>query len=471
MSDSSTYKTSPLSTLDEHYDVVVVGAGIVGAGIFRDLALHGLKCLIIDKKDFTSQTSQASSKMLHGGIRYLENLDFALVWEALHEKNLWLKIAPHLCYEDAFYLPVFKESAKPRWMLKIGLFIYDFLSGFQNTPHRLLSKEQTIKEIPHIKQKGLSGAGVYYDAVMDDVKMTLEVIFDGLVDDHGCHAANYVECTEFSNKGKTNYLKLKDTLTGETKEVSCGHTVMALGPFADQYLMTQKDINWTPKLNPSKGSHLWIKRESLDITHPMVLNTIDGRIIFVIPHHDAILVGTTEEECEGDFFDLNPSEKEINYLIQNLNEYFPGSKISQDCILSSFAGVRPLVKDESSASLKKTSRVHHNYQPFHNLHIILGGKYTTFRVMGQDISRTIVESTGESYNSSRTKAPLRQPSVVNSLVKTKLSLTKDDLEKIMDTEFVRTYEDLIERRLGLRNTGEWIFDLPQEEVQSFFQNL
>ena len=139
----------------QKYNTLIIGGGIVGAGIFRDLALHGDHCLLIDKNDFTSQTSQSSSKMLHGGIRYLENYDFLLVKEALHEKNLWLKLLPHLAKERPFVLPIYNDSKHPLWMLKIGLFLYDFLSGFQNSPHEILNKEKTIKNRPLLNSKNL----------------------------------------------------------------------------------------------------------------------------------------------------------------------------------------------------------------------------------------------------------------------------------------------------------------------------
>ena len=253
---------SRLPQIRDHYDIVIVGAGITGAGIFRYLALHGLKVLIIDKKDFSSQTSQSSSKMLHCGIRYLENFDFALVWEALHEKNFWIKRAPHLCYEDSFYLPIFKNSARPLWMVKIGLWLYDFLSSFKNSPHRILDREQTLKQIPGLKSKGLSGAGVYYDAVMDDVKITLEVLYDGL-QEKGCEALNYVSMTSFENNGDTNTLSLRDEINGDTKTVTCRETVFATGPFTDRLMAELGSIPWIPKLLPSKGSHLWLKKEKI----------------------------------------------------------------------------------------------------------------------------------------------------------------------------------------------------------------
>lgn len=137
--------TKELNDTKDFYSTIIIGGGIVGAGVFRDLSLHDIDCLIIDKKDFSSQTSSKSSKMLHGGIRYLENFDFPLVWEALHEKNLWLKIAPHLCFEEKFYLPIYSDSIRPKWMIRIGLFLYDLLSSFENSPYEMKSKEESLK--------------------------------------------------------------------------------------------------------------------------------------------------------------------------------------------------------------------------------------------------------------------------------------------------------------------------------------
>ncbi|MCO4793023.1 MAG: glycerol-3-phosphate dehydrogenase/oxidase [Bacteriovoracaceae bacterium] len=461
---------SPLSKANDHYDVVIVGAGITGAGIFRDLALHGLKVLLVDSKDFSSQTSQSSSKMLHGGIRYLENLDFALIWEALHEKNFWIKRAPHLCYEDAFYLPIFKESARPLWMVGIGLWLYDFLSSFKNSPHKILGREKTLKAIPGLKSNGLSGAGVYYDAVMDDVKITLEVIYDGLIEKK-CHALNYVTMTSFENKDSINILELKDELTGEEKTVTASQTVFATGPFTDKLMENLGNIPWTPRLLPSKGSHLWLKKSKIKLEHPMVLNDKNGRVIFVIPHEGAILVGTTEVIEEGSFFDIKISEEEIDYLLLNLNNYFPNAQFEREDIISTFAGIRPLVKDDTSGDRGKTSRVHKVYQPYHNLHVILGGKYTTFRVMGQEISRNICQSLNKNYNSSLTQKALRKRSNVSSFKERRKELGRERVEKIIREEHVRTKDDLLTRRLGLQNTGVWRFTPPYDQFLEDYEDL
>ena len=174
----------------ELYDSVIVGGGIVGAGLFREQSLHNVKVLLLDQADFNSQTSQGSSKMLHGGIRYLEQLDFFLVFEALREKNLWLKLAPQLTKEIPLFLPVYKHSKWPLIALKMGLFLYDLLSLFKNTPHKTMGKKETLKQLIGLKEEGLKGCGMYYDGLVDDSKLGLECIYDGLVSKNS-FAKNY----------------------------------------------------------------------------------------------------------------------------------------------------------------------------------------------------------------------------------------------------------------------------------------
>ena len=157
-----------MKKIEPFYSTVIIGGGIVGGGIFRDLALHGVDTLLIDKGDFCSQTSQRSSKMLHGGIRYLENLDLRLVWEALHEKNLWKEILPTLCVEEAFHLPIYKGVSKyPLSLTRVALFLYDFLSSFKNAPYEIISASESLKRIPSFNAHGLKGCGIYHDVVMD----------------------------------------------------------------------------------------------------------------------------------------------------------------------------------------------------------------------------------------------------------------------------------------------------------------
>lgn len=459
---------SQLEDIKESYDVLIVGGGIVGAGIFRDLALHDTSCLLIDKKDFSSQTSQSSSKMLHGGIRYLENFDFKLIREALHEKNLWLRLAPHLCYSQTFVLPIYDNSKWPLFAMRFALALYDFLSGYENVGHEIISKRKLIKKIPGIKERGLKGGGVYHDAIMDDAKITLEVIFDALKN-KTCDAVNYIEFLSFENKGNYNLVHLKDTFSGLEKTIKVKELIFAVGPFTDQLLGNQKNLKWRPILLPSKGSHLWIDKNDLPIKYPIVLNTNDDRIIFVIPQEHAVLVGTTEDPVEQDMFNVRPSKNEIKYLLKNLISYFPGYKINEDSILSAFSGIRPLVKGDSD-DLGKTARSEKVYQPYHNVHVIAGGKYTTFRVMGQGISRLIVSRKKMPYNHTLTERALNRPLLIPAF---KPALLNEELIfKIIDKEKVRTFEDLVYRRIGIESKKHWNPDLAEgKSFDEFFLPL
>ncbi len=439
------------------YETLIVGGGIVGAGLFRDLSLQGVKTLLIDKKDFASQTSSKSSKMLHGGIRYLENGDFHLVWEALHEKNLWLKLAPHLCREKSFVLPIYQDSVRPLWMLKAGLLIYDILSSFENKPHKILLKNELQKFLPDLKTEGLKGAGLYHDVYMDDIKLCLENIYDGQ-QNPDCRAVNYIGITKFEKKGQFFYCTLEDEIDKSTKEILCHQLVFATGPFTDLLLDKLIGKSWNHHLLPSQGSHLWIKKDVLNIDNPLVLTPADGRVIFVMPWDYSILVGTTEVRPSGEFFDIKPKAQEISYLLNNLNEYFPGKNINESHILSSFSGIRPLVK-EGPEILGKAAREHKVFRPNHNMHVIIGGKYTTFRKMVQETAESICHFLGRSYNSHATIDILKRPSIFPAFEDNR-KLLPETIEEIIHTESIRKWEDLLFRRIGVPDVHHWRHEIP-----------
>jgi glycerol-3-phosphate dehydrogenase len=429
----------------EHFTHIIIGGGIVGAGAFRDLCLHEESVLLLDKGDFNSQTSESSSKMLHGGIRYLENADFFLVKEALFEKNHWLKVAPHVATEDRFYLPIYRESKYPLWMLRIGLFLYDLLSWFKNTPHKVINKKKVTEAFPGIKEEGLKGAGIYSDGIVDDSKLGLECIYDGLLNPKA-RALNYHEVKSIT--GDQEYtVEVMDTISGVSKKFTCEHIITAVGPFTDQF-MKQISFPWKPVMLLSKGTHLWLDTKSLPIEHPMVLQTNDQRIIFVIPQRSAILVGTTEMALPDDaeIFDITATDQEIQYLLDNVNHYFPNANISSNDILSTFAGVRPLVKSRGR-SRGKTSRKHKIFSPKPNFLVITGGKYTTFRVMAQEVVKLAMKNLKRPYNKTLSLTPLRKISKVQDPIK--LVFNKELLDQVVNEELPRTKEDLIKRRLSI----------------------
>lgn len=454
-----------MSVKEAEYDVVVVGAGIVGAGVFRELALHGVKVLLLDREDFSSQTSQGSSKMLHGGIRYLENMDFFLVFEALKEKNLWLKLAPHITKEAPFYLPVYKDSKWPLFFMRIGLFIYDLLSLFKNSPHRVLNKKKTLLEIPGLKKEGLTGSGMYFDGIVDDSKLALDCIYDGLRHENAS-AHNYKKVQSIESHSSIHNITYKDIFTGEIQEATTKHVVMATGPFTDQ-VMKELNIDWEPVLLPSKGTHLWLSKESLPIKEAMVLQTKDQRIIFVIPQREAILIGTTETPLDPNenILNIKPTSEEIEYLLEAVNEYFPEAKVEKENVLSSFAAVRPLVKASSGTSSAKTSRHHKIFTPREKMHVLIGGKYTTFRKMAQDLNKKILKDLSIPFNDKLTLGELKSVSTIQDPHKKKI--TKEQILEIIESEKVVTKEDLIQRRLSLPSLNH----IDDEELKKIIDEI
>jgi glycerol-3-phosphate dehydrogenase len=454
----------------KHYDVVIVGGGINGCGLIRDLALNGVSALLIDKGDFSSQTSQGSSKMLHGGIRYLENLDFELVKEALEEKNLWLKLTPHLCFEREFYLPLYRYSKYAPWMLQIGLFIYDFLSHFQNHPHGMLSYEETLQTLPSLDPKGLRGAGKYYDGIVDDAKLSLECLYDALLEPN-VEALSYHEVVGTKQVQDGYEVSIENKLKPDRKTVKATFVVFTTGPFTDQ-LLPKLNIPWKPQLVPSKGIHLWLKEGSINVKGSVVLTTKDNRVVFVIPQRHSILVGTTETPVDQDIFNIKAKKEEIDYLLKVLNQYFPHSPLTEDSIISTFAAVRPLAKEEGHReALGKVSRHHKIYRPTSHTYVMIGGKYTTFRKMTQELAQEIVPRLGLRYKPNLTLNPLRQHSLMPTFGK-RPPLTMELVKRIIQEEKVTTFEDLVQRRLSIiENPADLkdVMGLSVQEIRNLFQ--
>lgn len=456
-------------SIPDHYEVVIVGGGINGCGLIRDLALNGVSTLLIEKGDFSSQTSQGSSKMLHGGIRYLENFDFALVQEALEEKNLWLKLTPHLCFERDFYLPLYNYSKYRPFMLKTGLFLYDFLSHFQNRPHDMLSKNETLEKVPSLDPKGLLGAGKYYDGIVDDAKLSLECLYDALLEPCA-HALSYHEVTSVTKTESGYEVTISSLLNPQVRTVKAKYVVFTTGPFTDK-LLPQLNIPWTPQLVPSKGIHLWLRKGSIESKGSVVLTTRDNRVVFVIPQRDAILVGTTETPVDMDMFNIKATEKDVEYLLSVLNQYFSRADLTHDSIISTFAGVRPLVREEgTNEALGKVSRFHKIFRPDDRTYVLLGGKYTTFRRMTQELAQEIVPRLGKRYQPNLTLNPLRQKSVMPTFGE-KPKLTLPMVKEIIEKEYVTTFDDLIKRRLSLLDDPHHLKDvmgIPVEDIKALF---
>lgn len=444
-------------------DVIIIGGGINGAGLYRDLALHGVDVLLLEKGDFSSQTSQGSSKMLHGGIRYLENFDFELVQEALEEKNLWLKLAPHICVEKEFHLPVYSGAKWPLSFVRMGILLYDMLSHFQNKRGGHADRDTLLQRFPQLKPDGLKGAGTYFDGIVDDHKLAFECIWDAELEKNA-QSLNYKEVIEIQN-GETTLVTYKDLLTDEISQERAKFVIFATGPFTD-ILMKKWQIPWEDALLPSKGIHLWLKPNSLTLAGPMVLQSHDGRVVFVIPQRESILVGTTETPVCEEMFDIKANQSDIDYLLSVLNNYFPTAQITEKEVINTFAAIRPLVKETSGTDRGKTSRTHRIFRPTHNSYVLLGGKYTTFRRMAQDVCRELVPRLGLAYRDHLTLSPLRKTSIVGTFTNNEVS--SERIKSVIKNEKVRTWEDLITRRLSWLSPPETyhnIAGLSRDEIE------
>ena len=355
------------------YDVIIIGGGINGAGIARELAFRNISVLLLEKNQFASGTSSASSKLAHGGLRYLEKGDFHLVKEALRERHYLLKSKPDLVKPIPFLFPVYKNDKRPPWMIRIGVWLYDFLAGkYVIEKSKWLTPEETLALEPTLKKENLLGAARYWDAQMDDKQVCLSTLQEAIT--HGAMAYEHTEVIHINAPSVTT----KNSITHETKKYHAKIIINATGPWTDTVLKSKNRL-----LKPSKGIHIITKK--LTHSHAIVVtNHIDNRIFFVIPWKEKSLIGTTDTEYPGDMNDLHVTEDEIHYLITEINQQFPHSPLTRNDVIESFAGVRPLRKETSS---REHAIIHHS----ENFISIIGGKFTTYRAISEEVATLICQ--------------------------------------------------------------------------------
>lgn len=389
----------------QEFDLLVIGGGITGAAVARDAASRGLNVAVIDARDFAWGTSSRSSKLIHGGLRYLENMEFQLVFEALAERSFLLKTVPHLVRPIRFYLPHYQGDPKGRGLIALGLWLYDLLSLFR-TPgfHKGLSKNQMLAEIPFLNAQGLRGGFRYYDASMWDDVMAVETLRSAQLDFGAC-VANYVEAlTPVWDGNRIVGFEAKDqnpeASSSRPFKIRARMIVSCTGPWTDQF-GSRLSSHWKTWLSPSKGVHLVFDLKKIPVPGAMVMShPNDGRIAFVIPRPDMgggiVIVGTTDGPTSAKPEEAFVDSDDVQYLIQLLTRYFPDLKITPSDILSAYVGVRPLMMIPSSTSgsegqpkkargLQKISREHYIGVGQGEVVMVAGGKYTTHRRMAGEI--------------------------------------------------------------------------------------
>ena len=368
-------------------DLLVVGGGITGAGIARDAAMRGIRTAVIEKGDFGSGTSSESSKLVHGGLRYLEMGDLGLVFEACRERRTLLRIAPHLVRPQPFLFPVHQGSRVGYWKLAAGLTLYDLLALFRNVGrHRMLRRRATLRLEPHLKGAGLKGAGYYYDARCDDARLTLATVRSA--HQHGALAANYVELDDFERPdGQVCGARVTDRMSADTYTIRASVVVNATGPWSDDL---RARTGGAPALNRSKGVHVVVPRHRLGIGEHAItmLSPIDGRVMFAIPWRDLAYVGTTDTEDDVEPDGIRATADDVVYLLRSANAMFPAARLGPDDVVSTWAGVRPLARSRrpvAPGSPSAISREHRIIEDDNGLISVVGGKLTTYRAMGAEV--------------------------------------------------------------------------------------
>jgi glycerol-3-phosphate dehydrogenase len=378
-------------TSTEKFDLCIIGAGATGAGIALDATLRGLKVLLIDKNDFAGQTSSKSTKLIHGGVRYLEQavkkLDkeqFFMVRKSLYERDTLIKNAPHLTRKLPLLTPCY--SWFEGFYLTIGLKIYEWISGKHSIgASKWLSKKESLKLIPDLRKENLKSGVLYYDGQLDDARYCLAIIQKA--EELGAVVLNYAEAVSFIRDEKTHYLSsliIRDGIDDKTFKINAEVFVNATGPFAD-HIRQMANPSLEKRIKVSRGAHIVLPRDVMKSETAMLIpKTDDGRVLFIIPWQDTLLVGTTDEEDElSEFPKLEKNE--IPYLLNYVNRYLDKT-VTPEQIKGSFAGQRPLLqKSKISADTKSLVRDHEiEVDNASNLVSIMGGKWTTYRLMAKD---------------------------------------------------------------------------------------
>lgn len=364
-------------------DLVVVGGGITGAGTARDAALRGLRVLLVDLGDWGQGTSSRSSKLIHGGLRYLENMQFGLVMEGTRERHRQARLNPHLVQPLGFIMPVYKNSRHSLFKLSLGLWLYDLLSLFRTyRVHRRLNRERTLGTVGPLRSDGLRGAIFYYDCRGDDARLTLANALDA--ERHGALAINHARFdgpTIDPSNHLVSHAKITDMISGETFAVPCRHIAIAAGPWTDTLATA---LGHPPRLRPTKGVHLVFDRARLPIDVAVTMNSVDdGRVVFAIPFGNTTYVGTTDTDFEGSADEVSATADDVSYLLRTTNYFFPDAALVAADVQSTWAALRPLVRSDADTAYK-TSREHEIWHDERGISTIAGGKLTTYRAMAEE---------------------------------------------------------------------------------------
>ena len=379
-----------ISTLQEApYDLLIIGGGATGAGIALDAASRGLKTCLVEKQDFAAGTSSRSTKLIHGGLRYLKQFEVALVREVGRERATVHRLAPHLVVAEKMLLPLVQGGTYGRWATSLGLKVYDLLAGVKGDDRRvMLSARRTQAEEPLLRDDILLGGGLYAEYRTDDARLTLEVLKTAAR--HGAHCINYVEVEDFLyEQGQVCGVQVTDLLDDTVFDIQARFVVSAAGPWVDT--LRQKNQSLSGKrLHLTKGVHIVVPRTRLPLHHSVYFDVPDGRMLFAIPRGRVTYIGTTDTDYQGSKEHPRTLVEDVAYLLKGTNEMFPGLDLVLEDVVSSWAGLRPLIHEEGK-SASELSRKDEIFVSDTGLISIAGGKLTGYRKMAQRVVDRVIK--------------------------------------------------------------------------------
>jgi glycerol-3-phosphate dehydrogenase len=429
---------------DRTLDVLVVGGGIVGAGVARDAAMRGFATALVDQGDFASGTSSRSSRLLHGGLRYLAQGRVGLVREASREKRVIGHIAPHLAQPLAFIFPGRKGTSWSLWKLAIGAKLYDALCGMRNFGRsRVFGRKKATDVLRGISTQSLSGAVRYYDALTNDARLVIDTIRSAAA--HGAAAFNYVQLVDATRDGDVWRCTLKDIESGDTLQVSARTVVNATGPWSDKLPQSNTSLRLT------KGVHLVIDRHRLPVPDAVVMAEGE-RILFAIPWGERVILGTTDTDYDGPIGEPTCDDDDIQYVLDVTNAAFPQAALTKDDIVSTWAGLRPLVADRNG-NPSDISRRHEVKMHEPGWWDVTGGKLTTYRLMAEETVNALSKYLQVRNHKCQTaRKPLLDPSATSGIS----GIVPPPVSEMLVThycrnEWARHLDDLMIRRTSWRH--------------------
>jgi len=381
----------------EQFDLLVIGGGIIGALIFRDAALRGMRVALIEANDFAAGTSGRSSKLFHGGLRYLKSWDFRLAWESCHERNLHIRLNKRLVQPWPFLLPLYRGQGESRTLVRLGMLLYEVMSGFKNHHfHQFLSREETLGMVPGLSAETLIGGCLYYDAIVSDNRWTLETVKDGVR--NGGLAVNHAPATALlKDDNKVIGVTCHDQLGGTTYEARARAVVNATGVWADRIRkLDRPDVPNLVRL--SKGTHLVLAEEDVPLTVSIIfLSPVDRRPLFLVKREGCFLYGTTDDWEDADPGTPMPGEQDVDYLLESLRRFMPNAELGSEKVRFVYSGFRPLLSTNGrNLAPSSVSREDMLEVAPSGLITVVGGKLTTARLIAIRVLDRVIKRIGHS---------------------------------------------------------------------------